>query len=98
LRGRCRYCQTPISIQYPLVELLSGVLSAVIVWKFGPSWAALAGLFFTWTLIALSGIDFRTQLLPDQLTLPLLWLGCCWRCCRCSSPRHRPSSARPSAT
>lgn len=75
LRGRCRYCQAKISPQYPLVELLSGVLSAVIVWKFGPSWAALAGLALTWTLIALSGIDFRTQLLPDQLTLPLLWLG-----------------------
>jgi leader peptidase (prepilin peptidase) / N-methyltransferase len=75
LRGRCRYCQSKISIQYPLVELLSGVLSAVIVWKFGPSWAALAGLALTWTLIALAGIDFRTQLLPDQLTLPLLWLG-----------------------
>ena len=75
LRGRCRYCQAKISIQYPLVELLSGVLSAVIVWKFGPSWAALAGLALTWALIALSGIDFRTQLLPDQLTFPLLWLG-----------------------
>jgi leader peptidase (prepilin peptidase) / N-methyltransferase len=75
LRGRCRYCQSKISIQYPLVELLSGVLSAVIVWKFGPSWAALAGLALTWALIALSGIDFRTQLLPDQLTFPLLWLG-----------------------
>ncbi|KZC37788.1 MULTISPECIES: prepilin peptidase [Rhodanobacter] len=75
LRGRCRYCQAKISLQYPLVELLSGVLSAVIVWKFGPSWAALAGLVLTWTLIALAGIDFRTQLLPDQLTLPLLWLG-----------------------
>jgi len=75
LRGRCRYCQVKISIQYPLVELLSGVLSAVIVWKFGPSWPALAGLVLTWSLIALSGIDFRTQLLPDQLTFPLLWLG-----------------------
>ncbi|OOG59655.1 A24 family peptidase [Rhodanobacter sp. C03] len=75
LRGRCRYCQARISIQYPLVELLSSVLSAVIVWKFGPTWPALAGLLLTWTLIALSGIDFRTQLLPDQLTFPLLWLG-----------------------
>ncbi|MFC5439474.1 prepilin peptidase [Rhodanobacter ginsenosidimutans] len=75
LRGRCRYCNAAISIQYPLVELLSGVLSAVIVWKFGPTWVALAGLVFTWTLIALAGIDFRTQLLPDQLTFPLLWLG-----------------------
>ncbi|MDW2980582.1 MAG: A24 family peptidase [Rhodanobacter sp.] len=75
LRGRCRYCQAKISLQYPLVELLCGVLSALVVWKFGPSWAALAGLALTWTLIALSGIDLRTQLLPDQLTLPLLWLG-----------------------
>src|SRR6185437_13727014 len=75
LGGRCRYCKARISIQYPLVELLSGVLSAVVVWKLGPTWPALAGLVLTWTLIALSGIDFRTQLLPDQLTLPLLWLG-----------------------
>lgn len=75
LRGRCRYCHTRISIQYPLVELLSAVLSAVIVWKYGVSWPALAGLVLTWMLIALAGIDLRTQLLPDQLTLPLLWLG-----------------------
>ena len=75
LRGRCRYCKAKISIQYPLVELFSGVLSALVVWKFGPSWAALAGLVLTWVLIAAAGIDFRTQLLPDQLTLPLLWLG-----------------------
>jgi leader peptidase (prepilin peptidase)/N-methyltransferase len=75
LRGRCRYCRVKISVQYPLVELLAGILSALIVWKFGPSWAALAGLILTWFLIALAGIDFRTQLLPDQLTLPLLWLG-----------------------
>ncbi|HET6587303.1 MAG TPA: A24 family peptidase [Oleiagrimonas sp.] len=75
LRGRCRYCQTRISIQYPLVELLTGVLSAVIVWQFGITWAAAAGLVFTWVLVALAGIDFRTQLLPDQLTYPLLWLG-----------------------
>jgi leader peptidase (prepilin peptidase)/N-methyltransferase len=75
LGGRCRYCKTPISIQYPLVELLCGVLSAAVVWKFGPQWPALAGLVFTWMLIALSGIDFRTQYLPDQLNYPLLWLG-----------------------
>jgi leader peptidase (prepilin peptidase)/N-methyltransferase len=75
LGGRCRYCKAPISIQYPLVELLTGVLSALIVWKFGASWAGLAGLVFTWLLIALSGIDFRTQLLPDSLNYPLLWIG-----------------------
>jgi leader peptidase (prepilin peptidase)/N-methyltransferase len=75
LKGRCRYCHASISIQYPLVELLSGLCSAVIVWRFGMGWTAAAGLLFTWTLIALSGIDFRTQLLPDQLVYPLLWLG-----------------------
>lgn len=75
LRGRCRYCRSPISIQYPLVELMTAVLSAVVVWKFGVTWAALAGLMLTWSLVALAGIDFRTQLLPDQITLPLLWIG-----------------------
>jgi leader peptidase (prepilin peptidase)/N-methyltransferase len=75
LKGRCRHCGAPISIQYPLVELLTAVFSAVVVWKFGVSWQSGAGLLLTWTLIALSGIDLRTQLLPDQLTLPLLWLG-----------------------
>lgn len=75
LRGRCRYCSAKISVQYPLVELLGGVLFALVVWKFGPTWMALAGLALTGMLIALAGIDLRTQLLPDQLTLPLLWLG-----------------------
>ena len=75
LRGRCRYCRAPISIQYPLVELLSAVLSAIVIGKFGPTWAGLAGLCLTWALIAASGIDVRTQLLPDQITLPLLWAG-----------------------
>jgi leader peptidase (prepilin peptidase)/N-methyltransferase len=75
LRGRCRYCKAPISWQYPLVELLTGIASAVVAWKFGFDWSLAAGLAFTWVLIAASGIDVRTQLLPDQLTLPLLWLG-----------------------
>jgi leader peptidase (prepilin peptidase)/N-methyltransferase len=75
LRGRCRHCGAAISAQYPLVELLTGVLSALAVWKFGPTPAALAALAFTWALVALAGIDLRTQLLPDQLTYPLLWLG-----------------------
>ncbi|HEX7325152.1 MAG TPA: A24 family peptidase [Rhodanobacteraceae bacterium] len=75
LRGHCRYCKAPISIQYPLVELLCGVASAIVVWHFGPTWQSAAGLVFTWMLIAAAGIDFRTQLLPDSLTLPLLWLG-----------------------
>ncbi|HJR13951.1 MAG TPA: prepilin peptidase [Rhodanobacteraceae bacterium] len=75
LGGRCRYCKQPISKQYPLVELLCGLASAVVVWHFGITWQAAAGLVFTWMLIAAGGIDFRTQLLPDSLTLPLLWLG-----------------------
>ena len=75
LRGRCRHCHTPISAQYPLIELLTGLASAAVLWKFGFGWHAAAGLALTWVLIALAGIDLRTQLLPDQLTLPLLWLG-----------------------
>ncbi|TAN08387.1 MAG: prepilin peptidase [Rhodanobacteraceae bacterium] len=75
LRGHCRYCKAPISIQYPLVEFLTGVASAIVVWHFGVTWQAAAGLVFTWMLVAAAGIDFRTQLLPDSLTLPLVWLG-----------------------
>jgi len=75
LRGHCRYCRAPISIQYPLVEVLCGVASAIVVWHFGVTWQAGAALLFTWFLVAAGGIDFRTQLLPDSLTLPLLWLG-----------------------
>jgi leader peptidase (prepilin peptidase)/N-methyltransferase len=75
LRGHCRYCRAPISIQYPLVEVLCGVASAIVVWHFGATWQAGAALLFTWFLVAAGGIDFRTQLLPDSLTLPLLWLG-----------------------
>ncbi len=75
LRGRCRYCKMTISWQYPLVELISAFACATVAWKFGFGWQLLAGLILTWILIAASGIDARTQLLPDQLTLPLLWLG-----------------------
>jgi leader peptidase (prepilin peptidase)/N-methyltransferase len=75
LRGRCRYCGVAISWQYPLVELLTALASAAIAWKLGFGWPLAAGLAFTWILIAAAGIDARTQLLPDQLTLPLLWLG-----------------------
>ncbi len=75
LRGRCRYCKAPISMQYPLVELVTGIASAIVVWHFGATWQAAGGLVFTWMLVASAGIDLRTQLLPDSLTLPLLWLG-----------------------
>ena len=75
LRGRCRSCKTPISIQYPLVELLTMLLMVACVWRFGFGWQGFGAMVFTGFLIALSGIDLRTQLLPDQLTLPLMWLG-----------------------
>jgi len=75
LRGRCRGCGTRISLQYPLVELLTGLAFGIVVWQFGMSWQSVAALAFTAILIAASGIDVRTTLLPDTLTLPLLWLG-----------------------
>lgn len=75
LRGRCRSCKAPISIQYPLVELLTAVLFSLCVWKFGFGWQGFGALVLTGFLIALSGIDLRTQLLPDSLTLPLMWMG-----------------------
>jgi leader peptidase (prepilin peptidase)/N-methyltransferase len=75
LRGRCARCGTPISARYPLIEALTGVLSALVAWKFGYGAAALAALVLTWFLIALTFIDVDTQLLPDSLTLPLVWLG-----------------------
>jgi leader peptidase (prepilin peptidase)/N-methyltransferase len=75
LRGRCAGCGAHISLRYPLVELLSGILSGLVAWRFGLSWELTAALLFTWSLIALSGIDIDHQLLPDSITLPLLWLG-----------------------
>ncbi|MDA9983838.1 A24 family peptidase [Porticoccaceae bacterium] len=75
LGGKCKACSTPISIQYPLVELFSALTTAFIIFQFGLSLMAAYCLIFTWVLIALTGIDFREQLLPDQITLPLLWLG-----------------------
>ncbi len=75
LKGRCAACRAPISIRYPLVELLTGVLSAVVAWRLGFGWPALAGLVLTWFLVALAFIDIDRQLLPDALTLPLLWLA-----------------------
>lgn len=73
--GKCNHCKAPISIRYPIVEFVSGLLAALVVFKFGFSWALAGGLIFVWTLLVLSLIDFDTQLLPDNLTLPLLWLG-----------------------
>ncbi len=75
LRGRCHACQARISPRYPLVEALSGLLSGYAVWRFGASWAGVGALLFIWGMIALTFIDFDTQLLPDSITLPLLWVG-----------------------
>jgi leader peptidase (prepilin peptidase) / N-methyltransferase len=75
LRGRCRSCKTPISIQYPAVELLTMLLVTACVWRFGFGWQGFGASLLSCFLVAMSGIDVRTQLLPDQLTLPLLWLG-----------------------
>ena len=75
LRGRCAHCGKAISVRYPLVELLTGILSAAVAWKLGFGLSGLAALVLTWFLIALTFIDIDHQLLPDSLTLPLLWLG-----------------------
>ena len=75
LRGKCAACKAPISIRYPAVELLAGVLAVLVAMRFGYSAALVPALIYTWALIALAFIDFDTQLLPDDITLPLLWLG-----------------------
>ena len=75
LRGRCSSCRTPISVRYPLVELLTALLSAAAAWKWGVSVQTVGALLLIWTLVALAFIDLDTTLLPDSLTLPLLWLG-----------------------
>jgi leader peptidase (prepilin peptidase)/N-methyltransferase len=75
LRGKCSACKTSISLRYPLIETLTGVLAGLISWHFGYSTIAVAAWIFTCALIALTFIDFDTQLLPDDITLPLLWLG-----------------------
>jgi leader peptidase (prepilin peptidase) / N-methyltransferase len=75
LHGRCASCRTKISVRYPLVELATGLLSAWVAWHFGFGAPAACGLLLTWTLIALSGIDIDHQLLPDGITLPLMWAG-----------------------
>jgi leader peptidase (prepilin peptidase)/N-methyltransferase len=75
LRGRCRGCGTPISARYPAVELVAGFLAALAIWRFGPTWQGLVACVLLWALVALTFIDADTQLLPDDITLPLLWAG-----------------------
>jgi leader peptidase (prepilin peptidase) / N-methyltransferase len=74
-RGKCARCAKPISVRYPIVEIATAILSAAVAWKFGVSWFTGAALILTWTLIALAVIDFDHQILPDNVTLPLLWGG-----------------------
>lgn len=75
LRGRCASCRAPISVRYPVIELATGVAFAAVAWRFGFGAPALLACLFTAYLIALTGIDIDRQLLPDILTLPLLWIG-----------------------
>lgn len=75
LRGKCSGCNAAISLRYPLVEALTGVVSGYIAWHMGFTWAAAGALFFTWAMIALAFIDLDTFYLPDDITLPLLWAG-----------------------
>ena len=75
LRGRCAQCHTHISLRYPAVEVITAFMSGVVAWSFGFSFITIATLILVWALIALAVIDLNTQLLPDDITLPLLWLG-----------------------
>ena len=75
LRGRCSACKAAIPARYPIVELAAGLAALAAIWHFGPTWKGLAACAFLWTLLALAFIDADTQLLPDDLTLPLLWGG-----------------------
>lgn len=75
LRGKCSQCSTAISARYPLVELLTGLLSLAVAVKFGVSWQCFAALILTWSLVALTFIDIDKMLLPDSIVLPVLWLG-----------------------
>ena len=75
LGGKCSSCKSAISLRYPLIELVTALISGFIVWQFGFNLAALAIVFFSWCLIALTAIDIDHQLLPDKITLPLLWIG-----------------------
>ena len=75
LLGKCKGCGAAISPRYPIIEVASGILSAYAAWHFGFGWTAAGALLLVWALLALAAIDFDTQLLPDDITLPLLWTG-----------------------
>ena len=75
LKGKCAACHAPISARYPIIEFITGLLVATLAWHFGPSWQFVFASILTFVLVALTGIDLDEMLLPDQMTLPLLWLG-----------------------
>ncbi|MCS6211566.1 prepilin peptidase [Shewanella baltica] len=75
LKGKCAACRAPISARYPIIEFITGLLIATLAWHFGPSWQFVFASILTFVLVALTGIDLDEMLLPDQMTLPLLWLG-----------------------
>lgn len=75
LKGRCTYCHTPIHWRYPTVELVTCLMTLGVFWHIGPEWMVIPALLFTWGLIVLLFIDLEHHLLPDSITLPLLWLG-----------------------
>ncbi len=90
LRGRCASCGAKIPLRYPLVELVTAIVSGVVAWHYGFGSQAALALVFSWYLIALTGIDLDRQLLPDVLTLPLLWIGLlasAWPVAGAPSPR-----------
>ena len=91
LRGRCAACHAPISLRYPLVELATALAFAAVAWHFGFGFSAALGFVLTAYLIALTGIDIDRQLLPDLLTIPLLWIGLI------ASLWHSPGMAAPPA-
>ena len=75
LKGKCAHCKTGISVRYPIIEFITALLTVIVALHFGPSLQAVAGIGITWCLITLTMIDFDTQLLPDSITLPLMWAG-----------------------
>jgi leader peptidase (prepilin peptidase)/N-methyltransferase len=75
LRGKCSACGMRISVRYPIIELAAGAIGAYAAWRYGLSFAAIGAMLFAWALLALTAIDLDTQLLPDDITLPLLWTG-----------------------
>lgn len=75
LRGKCGNCRAPISARYPSIELLTAVASALVGWRFGFGWEAAAAVLMTWALIAISFIDIDHQIIPDSISLPMVWIG-----------------------